>query len=166
MCGNPSKGICIMANDSHRVPLVKFNVVTSLPGELKALSREATLEGFAHLDRLIEEWNSGANRFNRSGEVLLAGFLSDRLIAVGGLNQDPFDAAPSAARLRRVYVKRANRRNSVGRGLVELLCTIARKRFDRVNLYTSDQTAANFYEKLGFEKSVSLSKISHTFRIV
>jgi len=56
-------------------------------GRLAAESRES---GFAFVDRLLIDWTSGKNRFDRDGEFFLGGFISNRLVAFGGLNRDPY----------------------------------------------------------------------------
>lgn len=47
-------------------------VVEDLPGEFDALQAEARAEGHQFLDRLANEWASGAMRFQQPGEQLLA----------------------------------------------------------------------------------------------
>jgi GNAT superfamily N-acetyltransferase len=90
-----------------------------------------------------------ANRFEREGEILLGVFRGAGLIGVGGLNRDPYLGDPAVGRLRHIYVLGAERREGVGRRIVERLLEHARQRFARVRLSTG--RAASFYEKLGFE---------------
>jgi hypothetical protein len=55
----------------------------SLPAALGALEREAVSQGFGMLTRLRKEWETGANRFDRAGEVLLGAFRA------GGAGRGP-----------------------------------------------------------------------------
>ena len=66
-----------------------------------ALEKEAVGAGFRFLTRLINEWHSGANRFDAPGECLMAAYLNQQLIGIGGLSVDPY-ADNNVARLRRV----------------------------------------------------------------
>lgn len=117
---------------------------------IDALAHEARASGHAFLDRLIADWRSGVNRFDKPGECLLGLFDGGRLVAIGGLNRDPY--CPDEARvgrLRHVYVAQSHRRKGIGRHLVtELLARAVA--FERVRLRTPG--AAAFYESLGFQR--------------
>lgn len=96
-------------------------------GRLDAIIAEARAEGFTHMDRLADNWRSGANRFALAGEALLACCAGDLIVGVGGLNRDPFLNDPNVGRLRHIYVMNAYRRAGVGRRLVEALLARARR---------------------------------------
>ena len=68
-------------------------VIERLSGEpadrLGALVAESERQGFRFVRRLVDEWRSGANRFDRPGEVLFAARAGDDVIGVCGLNIDP-----------------------------------------------------------------------------
>lgn len=66
------------------------------------LQAEAIAEGFNFIDTLVGDWADGSNRFDGPGEVLLGCFDRGELIAVGGLNVDPFAGNPGIGRIRRV----------------------------------------------------------------
>ena len=76
-------------------------VVLPLPG-LATLTAEAAAQGFQFLTTLEQEWQTGANRFSALGEGLFGGFDGPELIAIGGLNRDPFLNDPAVGRIRRV----------------------------------------------------------------
>ena len=59
---------------------------------IEELRAEAFTEGFDFIERLIKEWSSGENRFDRQGEILCGYLDHGRVVAVGGLNRDPFSA--------------------------------------------------------------------------
>lgn len=44
--------------------------IVELPDQLDQLLLEAEAEGFEMISVLQDEWRSGANRFERSGEIL------------------------------------------------------------------------------------------------
>jgi len=114
------------------------------------LRAESHAEGYNFLDTLLAEWSSGANRFDQPGEILLGAFDNRRLIAVGGLNRDPFLADPTIGRIRRIYVRSAWRNRGVGRALVTALLDHACHHFAAVRLRAENPGATRLYERLGF----------------
>lgn len=119
------------------------------PG-FEALAVEAREGGYRFVDRLLEEWDSETNRFNAPGECLLGIAAKSDLLAVGGLNVDPYLATFKAARLRHLYVREECRREGLGALLVEALLAVARSHFDVVRLRTDNPNAARLYERMGF----------------
>jgi GNAT superfamily N-acetyltransferase len=120
-----------------------------------ALCAEARAEGYNFLDTLVREWEAGANRFDAPGEFLLgcfeeANFDEGNLVAVGGLNRDPFAGLPEMGRLRRIYVRAAWRRKGIGALLVTALVAQARGHFQCVRLRAENPGAARLYERMGF----------------
>jgi hypothetical protein len=77
-------------------------VIEELPAEFDAFRAEARAEDHHVLDRLANDWESGAMRFSQTGETFLAAYSGDRLAGVGGLMVDP--VVPGALRMRRFYV--------------------------------------------------------------
>ena len=134
----------------------------ALPATLEALERESVAQGFTMVTRLRTEWASGANRFDRSGEIFLAAVQDDRLVGVGGLNIDPYAGDPSLGRLRHLYVLEVARRHGVGRALVERLVADATGHFAAIRLRTGQ--AASFYANLGFE-TVEEPQATHRLRL-
>ncbi|WP_236535255.1 GNAT family N-acetyltransferase [Pseudomonas tremae] len=113
------------------------------------MEKEAAGEGIRFLTRLIEEWHSGANRFNAPGECLMAACRNQQLIGIGGLSVDPF-AEKSMARLRRVYVRASSRRHQVGQTLEKALISHAGLRFQNVCLFTDTAAGDALYLGCGF----------------
>lgn len=134
----------------------------SLPDTLAAMEGEAVGEGFGLVTRLRQEWESGLNRFDREGEVLLGAFRADTLLGIGGLNRDPYTNDPRLGRLRHFYVMKHERRAGIGRILVECALGHATGNFDAVRLWTD--RAASFYEHLGFDR-VDEPKATHVYSI-
>ncbi|MDY0832010.1 GNAT family N-acetyltransferase [Pseudomonas sp. AN3A02] len=134
----------------HTTRDFSIRTLSALTEELLTLEAEAIAEGFRFLTRLIAEWKSGANRFDRPGECLLGVFNNGQLIAIGGLSYDPY-AGTEVGRLRRVYVAQASRGCHVGKALVSQLLKHAAQQFGVVRLSTDTQEGAAFYLRCGFE---------------
>ncbi len=131
------------------ISLVTISDLSSIDTqEIVTASRK---EGFRMVERLVEDFKSGVNRFDRPGEVLLAAFDSGKLIAVGGLNATD---SPGVGRIRRVYVLPAYRRRAIGASLVGLLLARSIGKFETFVLRTTTETGAAFYESLGFKPVV------------
>ncbi len=104
-----------------------------VPG-IEILQSEAREEGYDFIETLVEEWASAKNRFEAPGEALCGYLDQGLLVAVGGLNCDPFAGRPDMGRIRRVYVRHAWRNQGVGRALVTALVDEARTHFSCVRL--------------------------------
>lgn len=114
---------------------------------------ESERTGFRLVRRLVDEWQAGANRFDRPGEILLAATLDARLLGVCGLNVDPYAAADRIGRVRHLYVLASWRRHGVGGQLMEEIIHRATGHFDVLRLRTQNPQAAAFYERLGFRRA-------------
>jgi len=116
------------------------------------------------MDRLVTDWSSGANTFNRPGECFMGAFAAERLVGVGGLNIDPYLDRADAGRLRHVYVLGDWRRRGIGRMLVNRLLAEARRSFAEVRLRTDTDDAAGFYMRCGFRPADDAGA-SHTLTL-
>ena len=121
-----------------------------LPSGVEKLRAEASEEGFRFVDKLVAEWRSGTNRFSQPGEILLGVFQAANLVAIGGLNRDPYADQAGIGRLRHLYVTQPVRRSGVGAALVRQLLNYADGVFHSVRLRTKTPEAAEFYTSLGF----------------
>lgn len=130
--------------------------------EVEPLIHESEGEGYRFLARLRDEYEAGSNRFDRAGERLLGVWSGPALVAVGGVNVDPYAGDPRVGRLRHLYVARAHRGRGVGRLLVRALVDAAGDRFDALTLRTATEDATRFYEALGF---APVSNPHHTHRL-
>lgn len=131
-------------------------VVAKLPAEFDALRAEARAEGHDFLDRLANDWGSGAMRFSQAGETLLAVYSDDRLAGVGALTIDP--VLPGALRMRRFYVRQSFRRAGIGRSIAAMLLNRAFKTATVVTLNAA-RDSVPFWESLGF---VPAQEVGHT----
>ena len=123
---------------------------TALHTGVALLRMEAIDEGFRFVDRLIDDWTSGANRFGQPGERFLGAFSGSDLMGVCGLNRDPYIEQDAVGRLRHLYVRKAARRHGIGAALVQRLLDEASTAFRLVRLRTATEEAAAFYLQLGF----------------
>jgi GNAT superfamily N-acetyltransferase len=124
--------------------------LTAVQSELTALEREASGQGFKFVSRLVEDWRTGANRFDKAGERLLVASWAGTVVGVGGLNVDPYASSARTARLRHLFVAGDFRRQGIGEALVMALLEEAAPHFDQVRLQTDTLEAACFYLRLGF----------------
>lgn len=137
-----------------------------LPTEgIDALLAESEQVGIRFVRRLVEEWVSGVNRFDRPGEALFAARIGGQLVGVCGLNVDPYAAEERVGRVRHLYVLSSFRRLGVGRRLVAEVVEVARGRFDALRLRTENPTAALFYETLGFHPSSRAASHTHGMKL-
>lgn len=122
-----------------------------LPGtDLQPLLDESRAQGFELLERLAAEYHDGSNRFSQPGEALFGVYHEDRLVAIGGLNQDPYVPEQERGRVRHVYVLSAWRRRGIGRLLMERIIEEARRHFRVLALRTFTDEADRFYRSIGF----------------
>jgi len=122
---------------------------------MELLTEESLAEGYRFVQRLQDDWASGRNRFSEEGETLYCAFEEEELVAIGGLNRDPFTDSLGIGRLRRIYVRPAWRRRGIGSALVSALLREAAASFRQVRLRTENPDAARLYEKMGFERLAS-----------
>jgi len=140
--------------------------LTDLPAAgLIVLLAESEQAGLGFLRRLADEWASGVNRFDRPGEALFGARVGRELIAVGGLNVDPYAAMPRVGRVRHLYVLSPWRRAGIGGRLVAEIVEAARGRFDRLHLRTQNPAAARLYERLGFVRRTDVAHCSHVLEL-
>jgi GNAT superfamily N-acetyltransferase len=117
---------------------------------IERLQQEACDEGYDFVETLVEEWAGATNRFAGPGEILCGHVDQGLVVAVGGLNCDPFAGRPDMGRIRRVYVRPAWRNCGIGRALVTALVEHARTHFSCVRLRAENALAARLYESMGF----------------
>lgn len=82
-----------------------------------------------------------------------------------GLNVDPYTEDERVGRVRHLYVLFDYRRLGAGRRLVEAVVAAAKSRFIFLRLRTESIEAADFYEKLGFQRSCELPDCTHVLEL-
>jgi ribosomal protein S18 acetylase RimI-like enzyme len=141
--------------------VVVERLVQSPAEGLGALIAESEAGGLRLVRRLVDEWTSGANRFDRPGEALFVARIAGEIVGVCGLNLDPYAAAPTIGRVRHLYVSLAHRRRGIGRRLMAEVVAAARGRFERLHLRTTNPAAAALYERLGFRRLDDVPDCTH-----
>lgn len=146
---------------------MRIRRLTRLPAAAASLVAAAEQEGFGFMTRLAAEWQSGANRFDRPGELLLGASTLSGLVALGGLNRDPYASAPGIGRLRHLYVLPGLRRQGIAAALVQSLIAAAAapgSGFHSLRLRCDTPAAAAFYARLGFAP-VDDAAATHSLRL-
>lgn len=132
--------------------MIEIRLLSEFPkSELAPLLAESEAQGFRLLRRLVDDYESGSNCFDRAGECLIGAFHEGALVGIGGLNIDPFLNDPKVGRIRRVYVLSAFRGQGAGRALMAALLAHARGKFRMLRLRTREAPARRLYESLGFQ---------------
>jgi GNAT superfamily N-acetyltransferase len=129
--------------------------------DLRPMLEESRVQGFGFLDRLVDEYNSGINRFDKPGEGLFVIYNGRQLIAIGGLNHDPYLRQSGVARLRHVYVRSAWRGKGVGKRLVRHIIAAASEHFRLLTLRTMTGDADQFYRAIGFQTEPEMQNATH-----
>ena len=130
--------------------------------DVLALAATASADGHGNVQRLVEEFVEGTNRFDRPGEILLAAYAGDILVGVGGLNVDPYAADTAVGRVRRLFIAPPYRKSGVARALMEQIEAVARSHFERIQLFTGTVEADRFYRAVGYRQVTDLGpKVSH-----
>jgi GNAT superfamily N-acetyltransferase len=111
--------------------------------------------------RLIDDHFAGRNRFSKRGECLYVVRNRGAVIAVGGLNIDPYYNSPSLGRIRHLYVHPSFRRTGVGRRLMERIESDGEQYFQSFQLFTTSKAAGRFYEALSYAPVTDRWKVSH-----
>lgn len=114
------------------------------------MEAEARSEGYRFLGTLVSEWVTGENRFDGPGEQLCGHLEEGILVAIGGLNRDPFLNDPAVGRIRRVYVRQRWRNRGIGSAVLDHLLSVACRHFHSVRLRAENPNAALLYERQGF----------------
>lgn len=135
------------------------------PNAIAPLLHASRMEGFRLVERLVEEYASGANRFDQVGEVLLGAFADGQLVGDGGVNRDPYANDARIGRLRHLYVLPEQRQRGVGRQLVAALVAQAAPHFALLRLRTNNPVAARFYERLGFAVLAGDEEATHALAL-
>lgn len=132
---------------------------------LAALLAESEQQGFRFVRRLVQEWESGDNRFDRPGEALFVARVGVDVVGVCGLSVDSYTGDPKVGRVRHLYVLVPHRRRGVGEQLVADVLEAARGRFERLHLRTTNPTAARLYERLGFRRTFDARDRTHVLDV-
>jgi GNAT superfamily N-acetyltransferase len=146
--------------------LLVVNVHQSLETRsIDRLVKESLCQGFLFVERLTQEYDSGFNCFDLTGEILLTVSVQGSVIGIGGLNRDPYFNDLQVGRLRHLYVGSSWRRQGVGRLIVTQIIYEATKNFKLLTLRTNTLVADRFYQKLGFKTHPSWEHTTHHLQL-
>ncbi len=129
--------------------------------DLSPLLDESRTQGFDFLDRLVTDYINQTNRFSASNEALFGVYRDNRMIAIGGLNTDPYLPDLDAGRVRHVYVLSARRNRGIGRTLMARIIGAARQHYRLLTLRTLTPEADRFYRALGFQTRPEIASATH-----
>ena len=136
--------------------------------ELEQLARAAKDEGFAFVQRLRSELETGSVERDGQRSFFIVIESESRVIGVGGVTPDPYIATPDVGRVRHVYIAPAFRNQGLGQQLVAALELCAAKQYKNLRLRTDTLAAARFYERAGYtpveEESATHRKQLHPDR--
>ena len=130
--------------------------------QLEPLLSASVAEGYRFVTRLVDDYQSGANRFEQRGEVLLVARAEDgTVLGVCGLNATE---QSGVGRVRRFYVLPLRRSQGIGAALLGQIISAARLHFTTLELRTSDPRAGAFYGSHGFH-AVQRSGTTHELEL-
>jgi GNAT superfamily N-acetyltransferase len=141
---------------------IKIVCLEQLPiKDLVPLVEESYQQGHEFLDRLISEYADGTNQFKKPGEGLFGVYFDQQLVAIGGLNRDPYLSEPDIGRVRHLYVLSAWRKQGIGKQLVQAIIAAAKGRFRLLTLRTFSADADGFYRAIGFQTKPEIDGATH-----
>ena len=129
--------------------------------QLQSLIDNSKTEGYKMVQRLWDEYESGKNRFDTGGAILLAVYQDDVMIGIGGVHPDPYLNDPKIGRVRHVYVLPKHRRTGIGRQLISELIENSRATFHTLTLRTLTERGDKFYKSLGFSDEPRYDDVTH-----
>lgn len=142
--------------------LIRIVDLFDLPlANIQPMRQESRTQDHRFIDRLVAEYADGTNRFALPGEALYGVYCRERMIAVGGLNRDPFLVDSDVGRVRHVYVLSDFRRQGVGTLLLQQIVDEARQYFRLLTLRTFSEDAAGFYVSLRFQPTSEIPQATH-----
>lgn len=153
--------------DKEENMMMIIEKVTSLEQyHLGFLIEDSLSEGYKFIKRLVDEYKSGSNKFDKKGESLYVAKIDDEIIGIGGLNIDPYLNLSDVGRVRHLYVLRKNRGTGVGKKLLYTIIDEVRSNFRKIRLSSTNNPAAvNLYIECGFLKVEGIYKASHILEI-
>ncbi|ALS79854.1 GNAT family N-acetyltransferase [Planococcus kocurii] len=130
--------------------------------DVSKLVEESEAEGYRFLRRLVDQYEDGSNTFNKTAEVLYGVWdHQDHLVAIGGLNRDPYSSKESVGRLRRFYISTNARRQGIGTKLLQKIIEDAKGHFHELVVRTDSSAADAFYRANGFSGDLGLPEATH-----
>lgn len=130
--------------------------------EVSKLVEESEAEGYRFLRRLVNQYEDGTNTFNKAGEVLYGVWdHTGELVAIGGLNRDPYSDKSGVGRLRRFYISEHARRQGIGTKLLREILDFGKSHFKEIVVRTDSSAADAFYRANGFSGGLGMPEATH-----
>ena len=134
--------------------------------DLKNINLEELLsfsknENYKLIFKLISDYKSGINRFDKNGEILVCYKENNKILGICGLNIEPQSELINTARIRRLYILPKFRKKQIGKKLVHYLLEYAKNYFNKVTTNIGDLNISNFYISCGFNQVDNISGITH-----
>jgi len=133
--------------------------------DLNLLIEDSVSEGYKFVKRLVDEYETGDNKFDKNGESLFVAIIDGEVKGIGGLNIDPYLGLTEIGRVRHLYVLRNYRGTGVGKKLLGTIIDEAKKHFRILTLFTNNPIADNLYRSFGFTKVEGVYKASHILEL-
>ncbi|MFC1900917.1 GNAT family N-acetyltransferase [Chloroflexota bacterium] len=130
--------------------------------DMETIKHESLKEGYNMINRLIIDYHSGENRFDKEGEKLIGFTLDSEIVAVCGLNIE--STYNRLGRIRRLYVLKDYRHQQIATMLVEYLVEYAKQYFKGVVVNIGDLPVDNFYKSAGFSP-VNNKSYTHIYNL-
>lgn len=133
---------------------------------VEKLVEESEAEGYRFLRRLVDQYEDGTNTFNKAGEILYGVWNPQgQLVAIGGLNRDPYSDKEGVGRLRRFYISQEARRQGIGTQLLKEIIHYAEGHFNELVVRTESSIADAFYRANGFSANLGIPEATHGLRL-
>ena len=133
---------------------------------VEKLVEESEAEGYRFLRRLVDQYEDGTNTFNKAGEILYGVWIPQgQLVAIGGLNRDPYSDKEGVGRLRRFYISQEARRQGIGTHLLTEIINYAQGHFNELVVRTESSVADAFYRANGFSADLGIPEATHSLRL-
>ncbi|MEC9282655.1 MAG: GNAT family N-acetyltransferase [Bdellovibrionota bacterium] len=127
----------------------------SLPKEFKELIKLSKMENLDFLDRTLRQWQTYENQFSKAGEAFYLGYYAGKLVACGGINQDPYLKSQALGRIRHLYVHPGYRRKGIAKELLNKIIEESKPNFKKIRLRSNSVFVGSkqFYLACGFLES-------------
>ncbi|WP_439407816.1 GNAT family N-acetyltransferase [Bradyrhizobium sp. DASA03076] len=128
-------------------------VADQLPTGFAELEADAIADGHQHMTRLAAELTETPAIFH----AIYACYLDNRLAGIGAMTDEPALAGQPTWRMRRFYVHREFRRRTIAQAIASALLQNASGSVSTVTVHAGNQTAARFWEAIGFRRVAGLA---------
>jgi len=134
-------------------------ITDGLPLGFAELKADAEADGHAHLSRFAHEFGNNRALFH----AIFVCYLEGKLAGIGAMTDEPAPTSEPTWRMRRFYTHRSFRRRNVASGIARALLREATGRVSAVTVHAGSDSAAQFWEAIGFRRMVGLAW-SHQIR--